>query len=159
MSARQEWHATLDDVLEGTHDDLEAIMISARYPAIDNAVKSSCAYLAPSPCLQGTASDWFFASCMLLLRDPIRPLLPVRECIYILPIFAWLEQHASCLLCQQTCRVLLCRKQGVLHAGHCIEASTSIYQAAITPYWHHGCGCCMPDQHCEVADGLTTLLP
>ena len=33
MSARQEWHATLDDVLEGTHDDLEAIMISARYCA------------------------------------------------------------------------------------------------------------------------------
>lgn len=30
MSARQEWHATLDDVLAGTHDDLEAIMISAR---------------------------------------------------------------------------------------------------------------------------------
>ena len=30
MSARQEWRATLDDVLEGTHDDLEANMISAR---------------------------------------------------------------------------------------------------------------------------------
>lgn len=38
MSARQEWHATLDDVLEGTHDDLEAIMISARCGAIDSAV-------------------------------------------------------------------------------------------------------------------------
>ena len=31
MSARQEWHAVLDDVLEGTHEDLEAIMSSARY--------------------------------------------------------------------------------------------------------------------------------
>ena len=30
LSARQEWHAVLDDVLEGSHDDLEAIMISAR---------------------------------------------------------------------------------------------------------------------------------
>lgn len=30
MSARQEWHAVLDDVLEGTHEDLEAIMSSAR---------------------------------------------------------------------------------------------------------------------------------
>ncbi len=30
LSARQEWHAVLDDVLEGTHEDLEAIMISAR---------------------------------------------------------------------------------------------------------------------------------
>lgn len=38
MSARQEWHATLDDVLEGTHDDLEAIMISARCGAIDSVV-------------------------------------------------------------------------------------------------------------------------
>ena len=38
MSARQEWHATLDDVLEGTHDDLEAIMISARYSATDSPV-------------------------------------------------------------------------------------------------------------------------
>ena len=37
MSARQEWHATLDDVLEGTHEDLEAIIISARYRAPDNA--------------------------------------------------------------------------------------------------------------------------
>lgn len=37
MSARQEWHATLDDVLEGTHEDLEAIIISARYCAPDNA--------------------------------------------------------------------------------------------------------------------------
>lgn len=66
MSARQEWHATLDDVLEGTHDDLEAIMISARYPAIHSAVTSRHARLAPSLCLQGTAFDWF-ASCMLLL--------------------------------------------------------------------------------------------
>ena len=30
LSARQEWHAVLDDVLEGSHDDLEAIMLSAR---------------------------------------------------------------------------------------------------------------------------------
>lgn len=30
MNARQEWHAVLDDVLEGNCDDLEAIMISAR---------------------------------------------------------------------------------------------------------------------------------
>ena len=30
MNARQEWHAVLDDVLEGNHDDLEAIMSSAR---------------------------------------------------------------------------------------------------------------------------------
>lgn len=30
MNARQEWHAVLDDVLEGTHEDLEPIMSSAR---------------------------------------------------------------------------------------------------------------------------------
>ncbi|KAL3148740.1 hypothetical protein ABBQ38_014151 [Trebouxia sp. C0009 RCD-2024] len=35
MSARQEWHATLDDVLEGTHEDLEAIIISASSKAQD----------------------------------------------------------------------------------------------------------------------------
>ena len=31
LNARQEWHAVLDDVLEGTYEDLEAIMSSARY--------------------------------------------------------------------------------------------------------------------------------
>lgn len=31
MNARQEWHAVLDDVLEGSHEDLEPIMSSARY--------------------------------------------------------------------------------------------------------------------------------
>ena len=30
MNARQEWHAVLDDVLEGNHEDLEPIMSSAR---------------------------------------------------------------------------------------------------------------------------------
>ncbi len=33
LNARQEWHAVLDDVLEGTHEDLEAIMSSARSAA------------------------------------------------------------------------------------------------------------------------------
>ena len=32
MNARQEWHAVLDDVLEGNQEDLEPIMSSARYP-------------------------------------------------------------------------------------------------------------------------------
>lgn len=46
MSARQEWHATLDDVLEGTHDDLEANMISARYCAAATVEMTSLARLA-----------------------------------------------------------------------------------------------------------------
>jgi len=33
LNARQEWHAVLDDVLEGTHEDVEAIMSSARSAA------------------------------------------------------------------------------------------------------------------------------
>ncbi|KAL0044448.1 hypothetical protein WJX82_007178 [Trebouxia sp. C0006] len=35
LNARQEWHAVLDDVLEGTHEDLEAIMSSASSKAQD----------------------------------------------------------------------------------------------------------------------------
>lgn len=34
MNARQEWHAVLDDVLEGSHEDLEPIMSSARYSCL-----------------------------------------------------------------------------------------------------------------------------
>lgn len=34
MNARQEWHAVLDDVLEGSHEDLEPIMFSARYATL-----------------------------------------------------------------------------------------------------------------------------
>lgn len=36
MNARQEWHAVLDDVLEGSHEDLEPIMFSARYATLES---------------------------------------------------------------------------------------------------------------------------
>ena len=48
MNARQEWHAVLDDVLEGTHEDLESIMSSARCCTTQQTfllVPTSCVYI------------------------------------------------------------------------------------------------------------------
>ena len=51
LSARQEWHAVLDDVLEGTHEDLEAIMITARSAAI-------CVRVLLHHCITADQSCW-----------------------------------------------------------------------------------------------------
>lgn len=60
MNARQEWHAVLDDVLEGSHEDLEPIMFSARYATLHSCEgmgMHACTYNAgPLKVLQSACS-------------------------------------------------------------------------------------------------------